>query len=78
MNKKRFLQNILSVGIVILIVSLVFIFNFKIGFTVFENIELVPLFLFLILISIIIIIVIIILMILYKNKGKEVKDDAKK
>ena len=78
MNKKKLLQNVLSIGVVLLIIFIVFYFKIPIGFTVFENIELVPLFLFLILISIIIIIVVIILMIFYKNKGKEVKDDAKK
>ncbi len=77
MNKNRFFHNILSIGIVLLVIFIIFYFKIPIGFTVFENIELVPLFLFLILIIIIIIIVVIILMIFYKIKEKR-RDEKEK
>ena len=70
MSEKRLLQNVLSIGLVLLVLFIVFYFKIPIGFTVFENIELVSLFLLLILIITIIIMVVIILMIFHKIKEK--------
>ncbi len=78
MFEKRLLKNILSIGLVLLIIFIILYFKIPIGFTVFENIGLNSLFLFLILIIIIIIIVVIILMIFHKIKEKKGKNDAKK
>lgn len=81
-NKIEICKNFIGFGIIALIISMVFLFKFKIGFTVFENIRnasLSSLITLIWLFSIVIIVIMaIILLILYKIKGNKVKDDAKK
>ena len=79
MNKKRLLQNVLCVVIVLLILFIVIYFRIPIGFTVFEeNIKLVSSFLFIILMIITLIItlivIFIILLIIYRIKEKRRKE----
>jgi len=72
-------KNLIAVGIIMLIISVVFLFRFNIGFTIFENIEDIILLsmIFIWLISVIIVIIIIlsiILLIIYKRKEVEIEE----
>ena len=73
-SKKNFWKNLVVFGVLLLIIFSVNILNISIGFTVFEDIENIPLFMIIsiILIVIIIIIVVIVLVFVYKIKNKEI------
>ena len=79
MSKKRLLQNVSGIGIILLILFIVIYFRIPIGFTVFEeNVKMVSSFLFIILMIIIsiitLVIISIILLIIYKIKEKRRKE----
>jgi len=79
MSKKKLFQNILGIGIILLILFIVIYFRIPIGFTVFEeNVKMVSSFLFIILMIIIsiitLVIISIILLIIYKIKEKRRKE----
>jgi len=73
-------RNLIGLGIIALIISMFLLFNFKVGFTVFENIEnigniFIASIIFIWLISVIIIVILfIILLIIYKKRGGELEE----
>lgn len=67
LNKTEIWKNFVGFGVLITIIFCIFFFNIKIGFTVFENIGIIPSFI-VITISIIIIIIIILMVLLILNK----------
>lgn len=82
LNKIDFWKNFIGFWVLILIISCIFFFNIKIGFTIFEGISFyfnIPLFLFLSIIVIDLIIVFVMLAIFYnsikiKLKMEEIKN----
>lgn len=82
LNKTNIWKNFIGFGILALIISLVFVFNIKIGFSVFEGFKTISLIEFIIIIIIVIINIIIVILaflitIRKLNKEKEEINNAK-
>ena len=78
LTKTTIWKDLIALLVVLTIISCIFIFNIKIGFSVFENIDTNKLFLFVLsTIIVILIIIFIIFIILYKRKKKRGNNNEK-
>lgn len=73
-SKKNIWKNFTSFGVLISIIFCVFFFNVKIGFTIFEDVGVMPSIMFINLVFIIIFVIIILLLVIYKIKKHRTED----
>ena len=64
-SKKFILKNLMVFGLLLLIIFCVICFNISIGFTVFENIENIPLFIISIILIVIILVIIVVIVLIF-------------
>ena len=70
-SKKKLAKNLLSLGLLIILISFVFLFNIKIGFTVFDGMISKPLSFLILGILIIVLVIIFVILIVYYIKKKK-------